>query len=686
VQPPPSRLRTIVRAIPGARPLRRALLDYWAKRRAARDRVPPRGAFDRPDTLTINRTIVAFDGWALVGTRTVASVDVVLNEQTTVRANLGNARPDVGASLREPRVALACGWAATIDLTPWPLGDLRVKVIATSHSGMSTPIGHRLYTLIGEGFEGNLDEPSEDAAIHGDLVIVRGWATLGARPASRIDVHLNGRPVGLARLRVVRADVDRYGAGRLGPVTGFEYRGVVSADDTDRLEVAITVHALEGTTLAVPARHVRIVRASDGADDPRVPALRARTEAALAGLPLVPKATASDSAPRLLVFTHSLALGGGQLYLSELLRQLVPTVAHCMVVSPADGVLRRDFEAQGIEVRIIDDPQPRDIQTYEDHVRDQAMFIRGSGCDVVLLNTLGPWSAGDACDRAGVPYLWAIHESFELSDWIALNFGVNALPAYIRQQMETALGAAHKLIFEAQATSEMFARFAGTTRRTVVAYGVDTGRIAAYASTFDRSAARRQHDIPGEATVLLAMGIFEERKSQACIVEAFAMVAEVHPSARLVLVGDHPCEYSDAIHRIVAESACADRISLIPITPDIWEWYALSDLLVSASDIESLPRSMLECMAFGIPVLSTDVFGVPELVHDGVNGWLFGARDIGALVASLHRVLSLSPDERHAAGLAGRDAVKRRHDASVYGEAYRTWLADAIASPVQHSG
>ncbi len=684
MQRTPARVRSIVRAIPGARPLRRALLNFMARRRAARDTVPPRGAFDRPDVLTIGRNSVTFEGWALVGTRTAATVDLVLNDMTTIRAALGVARPDVPLNLNEP-AAVACGWAATVDLTPWPLGDLRVKVIATSHSGMSSVIGHRMYTLIGEGFEGYLDTPPEGAEVHGDLLIVQGWATVGPQPASRIDIHLNGRYAGRARLRVVRSDVERYGAGRLGPVTGFEYRGALAPADIGRLEIAITIHALDGTTIAVPPRHVRAVSDGRAIDEARVRAVRARTEAALAAMPRTP-AMAGPTPPSLLVFTHSLAVGGGQLYLSELLRQLAPTLAHCIVVAPTDGVLRQGLETDGIEVRILEDPPYGDIGRYEDYVRDRAMLIRSSACNVALLNTLGPWAAGDACLRAGLPFVWAIHESFELSNWIALNFGASAASGYIRRQMETALHAAHKLVFEANATSEMFAHIADATHRTVVAYGVDTARIDAFARDFDRAGARYEHNIPLEATVLLAMGVFEERKSQASIVEAFMAVADVHPSAVLILVGDHPCEYSDAIHRIVADSSCAERITFVPITTDIWKWYALSDLLVSASDIESLPRSMLECMAFGVPVVSTDVFGVPEIVEDGVTGWLFESRDMGAFIASMHRVLSMTPDERRTAGLAGRDAIQRRHDSSGYRDAYRVLIGDAIASAVNNVG
>ena len=125
----------------------------------------------------------------------------------------------------------------------------------------------------------------------------------------------------------------------------------------------------------------------------------------------------------------------------------------------------------------------------------------------------------------------------------------------------------------------------------------------------------------------------------------------------------------------------AARITLIPITPDIVEWYALSDLLLSASDVESLPRSMLECMALGVPVLSTSVFGVPELIEDGVNGWLFGARDMSELSAALHRVLSLTPDQRRAVGAAASVAVHQRHSAHDYIGAYRRLLAAALATP-----
>ena len=70
---------------------------------------------------------------------------------------------------------------------------------------------------------------------------------------------------------------------------------------------------------------------------------------------------------------------------------------------------------------------------------------------------------------------------------------------------------------------------------------------------------------------------------------------------------------------------------LIPITPDVDPWYGMADILVCASDIESLPRTVLEAMAWETPVLATSVFGLPELIDDGETGWLCEPRDMLAL-------------------------------------------------------
>jgi glycosyltransferase involved in cell wall biosynthesis len=373
---------------------------------------------------------------------------------------------------------------------------------------------------------------------------------------------------------------------------------------------------------------------------------------------------------RLLVFTHSLKLGGGELYLTELLRHLAPRLPQFTVVSPADGPLREVLEKWGLEVVVTGRLPCVDPETYEGQIRELVLFILGYEPDVILLNTLGEWAAADAAQRIGVPTIWCVHESFELDHWLDLTRGSGAWHPYIKDRLVGTLGAADRLIFEARATSELFASYADASRRMVVQYGVDVGSIAAYARDFDREAARAEHEIDDDAVVLLSIGVVGERKGTACLMEGFLKVADQHPEATLIIVGDYPCPYSELLHQVMDEANVGDRLRLLPITPDIWHWYALSDVLVTASDIESLPRTMLEAMAFGLPTLSTNVFGIPELIEDGRNGWLFPARDLTEEVAALQHVLGLPREERQAIGEAGRETVWKDHRSAGYGEAY----------------
>ena len=146
------------------------------------------------------------------------------------------------------------------------------------------------------------------------------------------------------------------------------------------------------------------------------------------------------------------------------------------------------------------------------------------------------------------------------------------------------------------------------------------------------------------------MGTYEPRKAQGALALAFAEVADDAPDTVFAFVGDTGGPYADAVHDVVDRLELGDRIRLVPVVSDIYVWYLMADALVSVSDVESLPRSVLEAMAFEVPVLAASVFGLPELIEDGVNGLLCAPCDIGALVGGLRRLLSLSPEERARLG------------------------------------
>ena len=631
---------------------------------------PIRGSFNEPATPTLHRALVYFSGWALEGDELPARVELTFNGATTVEAKLGHERPDVPRSLGQPRATSACGWSAWVDLAAWPERDLEVTITAFTKRGRPVWVESRSFELTGSGFVGSLDTPRDGEEVQGDSLVVQGWASIDGRGPARVEVSIDGLPVGRARLRVARPDVAIPGR-ELGPLAGFEYRASLSESGSAGVEISVAVVGFEGGRECLPPRTVRRVgRACSAEDTTRASTLRHRTERLIKEVGHRPHRQDFH----LLVFTHGLSLGGGELYLSELLRHLAPQLPRCTVVSPADGELREVLEEWGIEVVVTGRTISNDAETYEGHIRELSLFILGSEPDVVLLNTLGVWSAGDAAQRIGLPTIWSIHESFELEHWLEAALGHAKWHPYLKDRLLATLAATDRLVFEAEATSELFAPYADAERRVVVRYGVDIDGMARYEWTFDREAARAEYEIRDDAVVLLSVGVIVERKAAACLMEAFIEIADVHPEATLVIIGDYRCAYSEILHGLIDDAGLDDRLRLLPITPDIWQWYAVSDVLVSASDIESLPRSLLEAMAFGVPTLSTDIFGVPEVIEDGRNGWLFSARDMVALVAALHRVLSFSPEERKAVGEAARETAERDHRSEGYGEAYRQMI------------
>jgi glycosyltransferase involved in cell wall biosynthesis len=162
-------------------------------------------------------------------------------------------------------------------------------------------------------------------------------------------------------------------------------------------------------------------------------------------------------------------------------------------------------------------------------------------------------------------------------------------------------------------------------------------------------------------------------------VQAFGLVAASHPEAQLVLIGGRDDRHTRLVEEYVKTCAPEGRVELLPVLGDVWPWYGLADLMVCASDVESLPRSVLEAMAWETPVLATKVFGLPELLQHGETGWLCEPRDVRALADLLDRALSASDADLRKMGRAARELVERRHAPGRYASAVTRLLEDVAA-------
>jgi glycosyltransferase involved in cell wall biosynthesis len=83
-------------------------------------------------------------------------------------------------------------------------------------------------------------------------------------------------------------------------------------------------------------------------------------------------------------------------------------------------------------------------------------------------------------------------------------------------------------------------------------------------------------------------------------------------------------------------------------------------------------------MCFGLPVVATAVFGLPELLDDGTTGFLYAPNDIDALTSAMRRVLSSPAHELNQVGDAGRALVLDRYDSRGYATSIRRLMESLL--------
>jgi glycosyltransferase involved in cell wall biosynthesis len=160
-----------------------------------------------------------------------------------------------------------------------------------------------------------------------------------------------------------------------------------------------------------------------------------------------------------------------------------------------------------------------------------------------------------------------------------------------------------------------------------------------------------------EPRTLVSVGNLRAEKGHAILLEAFVSIVDRFPDARLLLVGDGPLR-GDLEHQ-VSRDGIANSVEFIGATDDVWSYYARASVFVLPSHHEMLGIAAMEAMAAGLPVVASSVGGIPEVVADGVTGYLVPPRNPRAFAARVIDLLD-SPDRCREMGDAARESVQGR--------------------------
>lgn len=191
------------------------------------------------------------------------------------------------------------------------------------------------------------------------------------------------------------------------------------------------------------------------------------------------------------------------------------------------------------------------------------------------------------------------------------------------------------------------------------------------ANGLPRESVRRQMGIPPGRLVIGTVGRFYPQKGIPYLIQAGLGVVRERPDTVFLMVGEGPTR-PDMWRKIEALGLSGHFVLAGPRL-DVREMLSVMDMFVMPSLWEGLPIAVLEAMAMGLPCVVTNVGGNPEVVRNGVTGWVVAPRDPGELQ---DRVLQLVDDDglRRSMGEAGRRLVEREFDArqtaSRYAELY----------------
>lgn len=168
--------------------------------------------------------------------------------------------------------------------------------------------------------------------------------------------------------------------------------------------------------------------------------------------------------------------------------------------------------------------------------------------------------------------------------------------------------------------------------------------------------------------VIVTAGRIAAQKDQEVLIRAFAALEKEFPEYRLHIYGaDSGDGTKEVLERLITEKRLHEKVVFCGNSNYLEKEIADSALFVLSSDYEGLPNALMEAMAMGLPVVSTDCpcGGPAMLIENGVNGYLVPVKDVPAMAEAMKKVLS-DPVHARELGLAALMIRDRANGAVIY--------------------
>ncbi len=192
-------------------------------------------------------------------------------------------------------------------------------------------------------------------------------------------------------------------------------------------------------------------------------------------------------------------------------------------------------------------------------------------------------------------------------------------------------------------------RLIRTHRIETIGNGIDTNKFSVEEP---RESVEKRLGLAHGVFRIASVGRIVEGKGFIDLVDAYARFVQEDPdhvTSELVIVGGNiDNDISPVANRLrvlLDEYDIADKVKLTGIVDNVQDYLRASDLFVSSSYREGMPRALLEAMCAGLPIIATNIRGSSEIITHGVHGYLYPAHNVAACQTAIRRMF-LSPQDR----------------------------------------
>jgi glycosyltransferase involved in cell wall biosynthesis len=203
----------------------------------------------------------------------------------------------------------------------------------------------------------------------------------------------------------------------------------------------------------------------------------------------------------------------------------------------------------------------------------------------------------------------------------------------------------------------------------VIPNGIDLNVFSYEAIATSRNASRRELGIKDEECLILNIGRLASEKGHSVLIEAFRRLGDgagMSQKIRLGIVGDGPLK--ESLEKANDDLIRSGKLVFYGYDKDVRKYLSSSDIFTLPSFYEGFGIAVLEAMASGVPVIASNVGGIPEIIEDGVQGFLFERGDSEKLAGELQKLIK-SPELRKKMGdngvlrskMFGTDAMLKKY-------------------------